>query len=73
MVQWCRVADDEFPPEETMVWTWDGCSVSCGRWIFSGPGAPLAESAWTDPEGMPLRVTHWLPLEESEEPPAPPA
>jgi len=56
-----------------MVWTWDGCSVSCGRWIFSGPGAPLAESAWTDPEGMPLRVTHWLPLEESEEPPAPPA
>ena len=71
--QWCAVNRWEYtPPCDLIVWTTDGTAVRQAQWHYEPP-APLEEGCWTDSEGNPITVTHWLYADEDlEEPPAPP-
>lgn len=68
-LDWCRVVLDEYPPEGVVVWTTDGETVAQGVWCCDDPGIPFEESTWEDLEGNSLKVTQWLPLEESPDSP----
>lgn len=70
---WCRLAEMEFPPENRTVWTTNGELIRQGTWQFPGLDVPLETPTWTDLQGAPIVVTHWLPLEESPDaaPPLP--
>lgn len=66
---WCRLADDEYPPEGVVVWTTDGQTVSQGVWCCDDQDIPVEETTCEDTDGNSLNVTHWLPLEESPDSP----
>jgi len=70
---WCRLDYSEYPPEDVLVWSTDGHEVRKGRWTFPGIGIPLEEGKWEDDSGEPIKVTQWIPIEESpDSPPTPP-
>lgn len=69
---WCEVRNEYFPPENEIVWTFDGHAVCPGVWVWDWePSKTLADSVWKDTHGNRLRVTHWAAFEDS--PYAPPS
>ena len=70
---WCKVSALEFPPAGEDVWTTDGSAVRQGAWHWEAPHMPLEQGVWQNTTGAVIVVTHWLPLEESNTPPEPPA
>jgi len=74
---WSITKRDEYPPDQEVVWAWDGHQMHQVRWTSTHfPGASVHEGAWEDLQGNPLAITHWLFLGESPgrtpEPPASP-
>lgn len=71
---WCEVRDEHFPPENEIVWTFDGFAVCPGVWVWDWePSKSLADSIWKDSHGNLLRVSHWAAFDDSpySPPPAP--
>lgn len=68
-LQWCRCDYDEYPPENTPVWTTDYKTVRKGSWQIGGATIPLEEGSWKDEHGQPTAVLAWVPIEESPDKP----